>query len=89
MIEPKSTVCESPVHDHYTALARKALRLAKAGTVYKGRHTCACGVESGSIELRVDGVLTNSLIVHYVRDHRSEVPAAELRKLKTLMQGRT
>lgn len=80
MIEPKGPQ-ERPVFDHYTDLAESALKRAKRGARYKGFHTCVCGVRSGSDALTVAGMVTNSLLVHYVRDHRSEVPQSELDKL--------
>ena len=81
MIEPKQ-LPTNPVRDRYTKLAAVALRLATRGPIFKGWHTCVCGAKSGNVELRVDGMLTNSLIVHYVRDHRPEVPMSELVKLE-------
>lgn len=80
MIEPKGQQ-EPPVFDRYTILAFVALKRAKRGARYRGFHTCACGVRSGSDALTVAGMVTNSLLVHYVRDHRSEVPQSELDKL--------
>lgn len=80
MIEPKGKR-ERAVHDHYTDLARKAQKEARSQGLCKGVHTCACGMRSDNNDWRVRGLVTNSLLLHYVRDHRSEVPASELAKL--------
>lgn len=79
MIEPKSKQKEAPID--LTALARRARHEAKPGPRFRGIHICACGECSDNIEWTVRGVVTNSLLVHYVRDHRSEVPRTELQKL--------
>lgn len=84
-IEPVGTTCEPPITDELTTLADRAFAEADPGPPeewYRGWHTCACGARSDNKPWRTRGVLTNSLIVHYVRDHRSEVPPSELRKLE-------
>jgi len=47
-----------------------------------GLHRCVCGKmsESGDYGLSIDGKIyyTNSLCVHYVRDHRTECPKEDL-----------
>lgn len=84
MIEPKSKKKEAPIDDNYTLAANSLLNKASSGAFYKGWHTCACGEHSGSCDLKVGGKITNSLLVHYVREHRSEVPESELIKIKKL-----
>ncbi len=55
------------------------------GLMTMGIHTCICGEHSLSYDVEVyDGYYTNSLCYHYLRDHRSEVPAEELEKVRTL-----
>lgn len=80
MIEPKGSR-ERAVNDHYTSLARKAQKEARSRGLFKGVHTCVCGMRSDNKDWHVRGLVTNSLLLHYVRDHRSEVPASELAKL--------
>jgi hypothetical protein len=81
MIEPLGPR-EAPIEDRYTELARAAWAERVEGLRFRGAHCCACGAWSDNCAWRVRGLLTNSLLVHYVREHRSEVPAAELEKLE-------
>lgn len=82
MIEPRNP-SEPPIEDRFTDLAREAWeRRVASRHSYRGWHTCACGACSDNREWWVDGRLTNSLMVHYVREHRSEVPPEELAKLE-------
>lgn len=81
MIEPRGKA-EAPIEDRHTRLAEAAWSERVEGERYRGIHFCACGKTSDNCAWRVRGLLTNSLLVHYVRDHRSEVPATELAKLE-------
>lgn len=83
MIEPIGGP-ESPVNDKLTSLAESAFKLAKASDHrYRGWHTCVCGARSDNRDwILPSGRITNSLLVHYVRDHRSEVPLLEFCKLQ-------
>jgi len=81
MIEPTGPR-EAPVHDRYTTLAEKAWSERLEGPRYRGVHTCVCGERSDNVQWVVRGRVTNSLLVHYVRDHRSQVPTEELEKLR-------
>jgi len=85
MIEPKSKIKEESVKDKYTANMNNLLTKATKTAFYKGWHTCACGERSGNAELTVSGYVTNSLAVHYLEFHRSEVPATELEKLDKII----
>jgi hypothetical protein len=52
-----------------------------------GVHTCCCGKSSESCDYEIHtGYFTNSLAAHYLRWHRSEVPAEELNKVRSLMR---
>jgi hypothetical protein len=88
MIEPKSAKCEPTLIDPLTMKMAGALKHASRGVRSRGFHCCACGVISGNCELFVelDGkpVLTNSLAVHYLACHRSEVPYSEIEKVERL-----
>lgn len=87
-IEPKNKKTETPVNDYLTKYAEYLETKFKdnPGPAYRGFHTCACGCRSHSRDYYVSvagkQMMTNSLLVHYVRDHRSEVPEEELEKLK-------
>ena len=51
----------------------------------KGVHECICGAESDPCDYELeDGFITNSLCVHYLAYHRSEIPQSELDKIINL-----
>ncbi len=82
-IEPKSPHCES-IDDELTSLTWDFMSKCKPNNkkFYKGFHTCACGITSDNRDWYTpNGTKTNSLLVHYVRSHRSEVPQTEIDKL--------
>jgi len=63
------------------------------GNGYMGVHTCTgciceplmCSVESDAQEyLMANGMITNSLCIHYVQCHRHEIPDSEMTKLLAL-----
>lgn len=85
MIEPPARRFE-PIYDFYTFLAEQALLDAEIDKRrYRGMHQCACGEWSDNRERKVRGMQTNSLLVHYVRDHREDVPPEELKKLEQFL----
>lgn len=83
MIEPALDV-EKITIDDLTLMAERVFRSAwPSKHTYRGFHRCVCGAKSDSKDWTLpSGRVTNSLLVHYVRDHRSECPASELEKLK-------
>jgi len=94
-IEPQGKKEPVPVVDGLTRRMAAALNKAIAGTKsrghfevdgrFRGWHTCACGAMSSNQDyLLSNGMITNSLCVHYLAMHRGEVPEAELRKVLTL-----
>lgn len=84
MIEPTSRVKEPAVNDAYTAKMEMLLKKATKGPFYKGFHICACGERSSNCDFYIGKYTTNSLAAHYLRYHRSEVPASEIEKLRKL-----
>jgi len=88
MIEPQEAA-EEPIEDRITEMARTVGRAAVASDhVYKGHHTCMCGATSDNRDwVLPGGVVTNSLMIHYVECHRREVPTAELLKLQRIYEG--
>lgn len=81
MIEPSSPPGE-PLID---AITRKMVAAWRSRTTstrrYRGWHSCTghgCEAQSDNTDHVVDGRTTNSLCVHYVAMHRSEVPVSEL-----------
>ena len=89
MIEPSGSVSAQPTIDALTRKMTAALRQAGKGATYRGFHACRCGARSSNRETFVghEKVQTNSLAVHYLAYHRTEVPTAELQKVATLQFG--
>src|SRR3972149_7861898 len=54
----------------------------------KGYHVCECGSHSRCMDyLLSNGLITNSLCVHYLAYHRDEVPEIELKKIDTINES--
>lgn len=88
MIEPKSRKKERAVNDGLTKFVEALWKKSKEGKMYKGFHTCRCGEQSDNCDHKVGKYYTNSLCVHYIRDHRSEVPESEIKKIKEMMKAK-
>jgi hypothetical protein len=90
-IEPTQPASSGPVLDHLTRKVTAAFR--KAGRPpgnweWYGPHECVCGATSTSRDYRLpNGELTNSLCVHYVAHHRSEVPPDQLARITAFPFG--
>lgn len=92
MIEPGQTTSAEPVIDELTRKMTAAWRQAQLGPAYRGIHRCMCGVTSDNCDHYVEGVggeglLTNSLCIHYLAYHRGDVPVEELAKVRDLTFG--
>lgn len=79
----------APIVDSITRKLTAAWRQRQTGPVrYRGQHSCTgvgCTATSDNADHRVVVELdTNSLCIHYVAMHRSEVPASELEKIAAL-----
>jgi hypothetical protein len=58
-----------------------------AGAGYRGFHFCEDGETSDVYDYRLpNGLITNSVSVHYVRFYRDQIPDTEMAKLKDLHQ---
>ena len=81
MIEPESQ--PNPTHDSLTELAESIwAECIPSENAYRGFHVCSCGERSDNKDWYTPkGRLTNSLLIHYVRDHRSDIPLLEIKKL--------
>ena len=87
-IEPSARVSAKPVIDTLTRKMAAAYRLSARGTTWRGWHRCACGANSTNADYVLPGgAETNSLCVHYLAFHRSEVPAEQLAKVRRLNAG--
>lgn len=98
-IEPKLAPEASPVIDEYTLkLAYQMAHFTKIGVFYNGGfspnistmgvHTCtgdSCSAQSNSYDILLPcGLPTNTLALHYVMYHRSEVPVSDLQKIESM-----
>lgn len=87
-IEPQSRKMEDDINDELTVFAQHLNDTMQSRNDYtKGWHSCACGkAHSTNVTYHVsvagEKMITNSLLVHYVKNHRSEVPEEELKKLQ-------
>ncbi len=102
-IEPKNESSDNPLIDSATRKMSAALRLHtnKNGclspkgefipdTVLRGFHICGCkaGGSSASHDYVLpNGIITNSLCIHYLAYHRDEVPEDALTLIESLDYG--
>jgi len=85
-IEPKGS-CETPIVDNLTRkLAAAFYKGQSNGCRYRGWHHSACGANSDNTDYVLDDArfTTNSLAIHYLSCHRSEIPPEELAKVASL-----
>lgn len=85
-IQPGRYTSAEPAIDDLTRKMTAAYRAAESnGACWRGFHVCACGVNSTNTDYVLPGgQQTNSLCVHYLAFHRSEVPESELAKVAAL-----
>jgi len=92
MVEPSKT-STTPLIDELTRKMTAAWRHRRdSEDGYRGFHVCVCGVFSDNRDHWVsnsngDGLLTNSLCVHYLAFHRDDIPQEELDKVRALTYG--
>ena len=88
-IEPREIAAEDPLLDELTGQMAAAFRSATPPThSYCGFHVCSCGAHSLPHDLILpNGLVTNSLCVHYLAYHRSEVRVEDIAKIRTLGCG--
>ncbi len=90
MIEPKGKASSQPVVDEATRKMTAAWRQARHSDYgYRGFHMCNCGACSDNKDhwVGADEKMTNSLAIHYLAYHRTDVPAEELAKILSLPYG--
>ena len=85
MIEPTSEKCSEPIDDDITKKAKKIKSMIVKINRFRGIHTSACGEHSDNRDhICPNGMITNSLMVHYIECHRDEVPQTEIDKLNAM-----
>jgi len=87
-IEPRKSPARKPLVDALTRRMVAAFRLATKAAVYRGFHFCSCAARSGNCDFTLpNGMLTNSLCIHYLAHHRAEVPADQLAIIEAFPHG--
>ncbi len=79
---------EPDVNDEVTEYAQYLMKKMRPvpGSATKGFHSCKCkqahsGSQTYTVSVAGKSYQTNTLLLHYVKNHRSEVPEGELKKL--------
>ena len=82
-IEPTTDASTQPVLDEITRKMTSAFRNVKLlPWGFGGVHQCICGATSAARDFVLpNGLITNSLCVHYIALHRDAVPAEEIEKI--------
>jgi hypothetical protein len=91
MIEPENEATLS-IEDELTDKAKELWEVRTGGgnspeelkLRFRGCRTCICGETSDNIDWKINGVTTNSLLIHYIQCHREEIPESEIVKLRML-----
>ena len=89
MVEPSAKASADPLIDELTRKMTAAWRQRRDSEEgYRGFHGCVCGAVSDNKDHWVgNGLLTNSLCVHYLAFHRDDIPREELDKVRVLAYG--
>ena len=84
-IEPKNKPT-TKVNDELTKIVEEEFANAEEiSPYYKGFHICVCGEHSTNHDYKLPcGLIVNSLCIHYIQDHREEVPESELDKIRNI-----
>lgn len=79
-LNPSGGIEAEPVIDDLTKKITAAFRMSvENGIKWRGYHMCTCGACSTNTDyILPDPYQTNSLAIHYVGLHRSEVPEDQL-----------
>jgi hypothetical protein len=87
-MEPSKNTSPKPLIDEATKKMTAALRQGVPGARWRGVHQCACGAHSSNCDYTLpNGEQTNSLSIHYLAYHRSDVPKKQLEKVLQLECG--
>ena len=55
------------------------------GGAWRGCHQCSCGQMSSNVDFKFGQFTTNSLLPHYVRSHRQEISAEDMKNLMAML----
>jgi hypothetical protein len=87
-LEPKQRKRRAPIIDELTCKITAAYRQAESWLAHVGEHYCSCGAVSSTWDMVLpNGMITNSLCIHYVALHRRELPVRQLRLVRALRAG--
>ena len=89
-IEPRRSASAVPSIDRVTRRMCAAFRQGRPGEAYRGVHECICGAISECCDYQLpNGEMTNSLCMHYLAHHRSEVPPEQIARISEFAFGET
>ena len=93
-IEPKNEIKSMIIDDVTKKLTSIWNKREPSLTSFFGMHSCVCGAHSSSTDYLLINktgkmFMTNSLCIHYVACHRSEIPKDEWNKVLELVEGAT
>jgi hypothetical protein len=87
-LNPKHRKRRAPIIDRLTRKITAAYRQAESWLTHVGEHYCSCGAVSSNWDMVLpNGLITNSLCIHYVALHRRELSVRELQLVRALRAG--
>lgn len=89
-VEPTAKTSKEPTIDSLTKKMTAAFRVADSDMPFGfgGVHVCACGAKSEAKDFVLpNGLIINSLCVHYLAFHRDEIPHDQLLKVAQFKEG--
>ena len=87
-IEPSAKKMEPTVDDDVSKYADFLMtKLKPRNDFTRGWHTCTCkkahsASHTFTVSIAGKSYITNNLLAHYIKNHRSEIPDSELLKLE-------
>jgi len=87
-LEPCKDRTAKPIIDGLTRKITASLRKAKNVNGMFGWHTEPCGCNSSCCDHQLpNGLVTNSLAIHYIAFHRHEIPTEDIELIEALADG--
>jgi len=88
-VRAKKPAETTPILDDITTKIAVAFSKAKVTRRWKGLYRCKCGTLSSSCDYKLpNGEQINSLCVHYLAYHRSEVSPSDLARIERIRSTR-
>jgi hypothetical protein len=81
-ITPTRLPAGTSLEDDLVVAMRAAIAAGTPGLRYRGFHRCTCGARSANYDVRLPGgAWTHTLAVHYLAQHRNEIPHDQLEQV--------